>query len=168
MKFQNNERMNRKINIYQMKERNDNNNNNNVHDYQYILKERKTRRKNVAMAWLDNKKTYDIVPQNWIIDCLKMYKISDKVIKFIMESRKIWKVEMTAGGKTLAEVKIQRCIFQGNGHSLLLIVISMVRLILFRRCLGGYKFTKSVEKFNHLTYTVCKKMKKKWRLSYKR
>ena len=42
---------------------------------QYILKESKTRRKNVAMAWTDNKR-YDLVPQSWIIDCLKMYKIS--------------------------------------------------------------------------------------------
>ena len=36
---------------------------------------------------------------------LKMYKISDKVIKFIMEAMKKCKVELTAGGKTLAEVK---------------------------------------------------------------
>ena len=41
---------------------------------QYILNESKTRRKNLV---------YDRVPQSWIIHCLKMFKISDEVIKFI-------------------------------------------------------------------------------------
>ncbi len=43
-----------------------------------------------------------------------MYKITDKVIKFIIEAVKNWKVEMKTKGKTLAEVKIQGCIFLGN------------------------------------------------------
>ena len=42
---------------------------------QQILKESKTRRKNLAMAWIDYKKPYDMVPQSWILNCLKMYKI---------------------------------------------------------------------------------------------
>ena len=45
---------------------------------QHILNESKNRRNNLAMAWVDNKKVYDIVPQSWIINCLKMYKISHK------------------------------------------------------------------------------------------
>ena len=78
---------------------------------QHILKESKTRLKNVVMARIDYKKTYDMVPQSWIIDCLKMYKISDEVIKFIDNTMKNWKLELTAGGKILARVKIQRGIF---------------------------------------------------------
>ena len=35
------------------------------------------------MAWIDYKMAYDIILQSWIIDSLKMYKISDEVIKFI-------------------------------------------------------------------------------------
>ena len=57
---------------------------------QHILKESKTKRKNVAMAWIDYKKAYDLVPQSWIIDYLKMYKISDEVINFIEEAMKNW------------------------------------------------------------------------------
>ena len=33
---------------------------------QHILNESKTRRKNLAMAWIDNKKAYKTVPQSWI------------------------------------------------------------------------------------------------------
>ena len=55
------------------------------------------------MAWIDYKKAYDVVPHSWIINCLKMYKISHKVIKFIDETMKTWRVELTAGGRSLAD-----------------------------------------------------------------
>ena len=65
------------------------------------------------MAWIDYKKAYDIVLQTWITECLKRYKISDKIINFIY-AEKNWEVELTVGGQNLAEVKIQRSIFQGD------------------------------------------------------
>ena len=42
---------------------------------QHIPNESKTRRKNLAMAWIDYKNAYDMIPQSWVINCLKMYKI---------------------------------------------------------------------------------------------
>ena len=45
---------------------------------QNILKDNKTRRKHPAMAWIDYKQAYDMVSQSWIIDSLKMHKISEK------------------------------------------------------------------------------------------
>ena len=53
------------------------------------------------MAWIDYKKAYDIVPHSWIINSLKMYKISDEVINFIDKTMKTWRVELTAGGRRL-------------------------------------------------------------------
>ena len=41
---------------------------------QHILNESKTRQKNLAMAWIDNKMPFDMVPQSWIINCLKCMK----------------------------------------------------------------------------------------------
>ena len=58
------------------------------------------------MAEIDDRKVYDNVLQTWIIECLKTYKISNKVINFITEAMKNWKVELTTEEKTLAEVKI--------------------------------------------------------------
>ena len=43
-----------------------------------------------------------------------MYKISYKSIKFITKAMRNKRVELTAGGKTWAEGKIQRDIFQGG------------------------------------------------------
>ena len=50
---------------------------------QHTLEEKKIKRKNLAMAGITNKKAYDMIPQSWIIACLKMNKISGEVIKFI-------------------------------------------------------------------------------------
>ena len=51
--------------------------------------------KNVAIAWIDYKEEYDMVPQSWIINCLKMYKISNEAINFIEKIMKTWRVELT-------------------------------------------------------------------------
>ena len=57
------------------------------------------------MAWIDNKIVYNMVPQNCIINRLKMYKISYDVINFIGKNMKSWRVELTARGRSLAEAK---------------------------------------------------------------
>ena len=60
---------------------------------------------------MDNKKAYDIVLQSWIINCLKMHKISAEAIKFIKKTMETWRVELTAGRKSLAKLKIRKGIF---------------------------------------------------------
>ena len=111
---------------------------------QHILNESKTRRKNLAMVWIDYKKAYNMVPQSWITNCLKMYKISHDVINFLEKTKKTWIVELTAGGSGLAEAKIQRGTFQGDALSPLLFVIAMIPLDhILRKCTAGYKLSRS-------------------------
>ena len=82
-----------------------------------------------------------------------MYKISDEVINFIEKNMKTWRVELTTGGKNLAETKIQSGIFQGDGLSPLLFIIAMMALNhILRKCTVRYKLSKSQEKINHLMY----------------
>ena len=82
-----------------------------------------------------------------------MYKISDEVINFINKTMKTWRVELTAGERSLAEAKIQRGIFQGDALSPLLIVSAMLPLNhILRTCTAGYKLSRSQEKINHLIY----------------
>ena len=137
---------------------------------QHILNESKTRRKNLAMAWIDYKKAYDMVPQRWIINCHKMNKISDEVINFIEKTMKTWRVELTAGGRSLAEAKIQRGIFQWDALSPSLFITSLMPLNhIVRKWTAGYKLSRSQEKFNHLMYVddiklFSKNEKKNWKL----
>ena len=102
-----------------------------------------------------------------------MYKISHEVINFIEKTLKNWRVELTAGGRSLAETKIQRGIFQGEVLSPFLFIIAMMPLNHnFRKCIAGYKPSRSQEKINHLMYIddiklftkKKKKMKKNWKL----
>ena len=111
------------------------------------------RQKNLAMVWIDYKKIYDMVPQSWIIHCLKMYKISHKVINFIEKTMQTCRVELTAGGRRITETKIQRGIFQGDALSPLLFIIAMMPLNhILRKGTAGYKLSRSQEKINHLMY----------------
>ena len=69
-----------------------------------------------------------MVLQTGIKEFLKMNQISDKVIKFIIEAMKNWKMLLTTGGKTFAKAKIQKGIFQGDAVLPLLFVIAMMSL----------------------------------------
>ena len=96
---------------------------------------------------------YNMVSQRLIIHCLKMYKISDEIIKFIEKTRENCRAELTAGEKSLTAVKILRGIFQDDALSPLLSVIAMMPLShTLRKCAGGNKINKSQEKINHLMY----------------
>ena len=46
---------------------------------QMILRDCKRRQRNLAMAWLDNRKAYDIVPHSWILECMEMFGIAENV-----------------------------------------------------------------------------------------
>ena len=129
---------------------------------QHILNESKTRRKNLQINY---KKASDMVAQSWILHCFKMYKISHEVIKFIEQTMKTWRVERTAGGRSIAETKIQRGIFQGDALSPLLFIIAMMPLNhILRKRAAGYKLSRSQEKINHLMYMDdIKLFAKKWK-----
>ena len=127
---------------------------------QHILNESKTRRKNLALDWIDCKKAYDVVPQSWILHCVKMYKISHGVINFMEKTMKTWRVELTDWGRRIAETKIQRGIFQGDALSPLLFVIAMTPLNhILRKCAAGYKLSRSPN-IHWWHYIICKKWKR--------
>ena len=114
-------------------------------------KQEQTKKSSYGME--DYKKAYDMVPQSWIINCLKMYKISHEVINFIEKNMKNWRVELTAGWRSLAETNIQRGIFQGDALSPQLSIIVMTPLKhILRKCTVGYKLSRSQEKISHLMY----------------
>ena len=83
-----------------------------------------------------------------------MYMISDEIINFIEKTMETWGGKLIAGGRSLAEAKIQWGIFQGDALIPLLFVIAVMPLNhIYGKCTGGYKLSKLQEKINHLMYT---------------
>ena len=51
-----------------------------------VIKEVKSRYKNLAMAWLDHKKTYDMVSHSWIIECLDLLGVAGNIKSLLVNS----------------------------------------------------------------------------------
>ena len=121
---------------------------------EHILKESKTKRKNLAMAWLDNKKAYDMLPQSWILHCLKMYKISHEAINLHRTDHENLESGADRGRKKHSWNTDPKEAFSKEMHyrPLLFIIAMMPLNHILRKCAVGHKLSRSQEKINHLMY----------------
>ena len=60
------------------------------------------------MARIDYNKAYDMVPHSWVIDCLEIEGINEKIRILLAESTRSWPVELISGEENLGEVNIRR------------------------------------------------------------
>ena len=51
-----------------------------------VIKEVKSRNKNLAMAWVDYKNAYDMVPHSWIIHCLDLFGVGENIKSLLLNS----------------------------------------------------------------------------------
>ena len=98
-----------------------------------VIKEVKSRNKNLAMAWIDYKKAYDMVPHSWIIECLDLFGVAKNIKSLLVNSMKKWKVMLCSGNSELGELEIKRGIFQGDSLSPLVFVLALIPLSLILR-----------------------------------
>ena len=98
-----------------------------------IITNCKRRKTGLAIAWVDYKKAFDMVPHSWIIKCMRMLGVAQNMIGLVQNSMDKWKTVLTAGSEELGEVNIQWGIFQGDSLSPLLFVLSLISLTLLLR-----------------------------------
>ena len=67
----------------------------------------KSRNKNLAMAWIDYKKTYDRVPHSWIIKCLDFFGVAENIKSLLVNTMEKWNVILCSGSYELGEVEIK-------------------------------------------------------------
>ena len=116
-----------------------------------ILKE--VRKKNLGVGWIDYQKAYDNVAHSWVLECLTILGVNEKVNSFLKKSMTSWEVELKCGNKSLGNFNIRRGIFQGDSLSPLLFVIALIPLTyILRKSRPGYEFAKNGEKINRLLY----------------
>ena len=72
-----------------------------------VIKEFRSRNKNLAMAWIDYKKAYDMVPHLWIIECLDLFGVGENIKSLLVNSMEKWNVMLCSGNSELCEVEIK-------------------------------------------------------------
>ena len=96
-----------------------------------VIKEVKSRNENLAMAWIDYKKAYDMVPpHSCIMECLDLFVVAENIESLLVNSMEKWKVMLCSGNSELGKVEIKRGIFQGVSLSPLVFVLALIPLSL--------------------------------------
>ena len=63
-----------------------------------VFRDCKRRRTNLAMAWIDYGKAYDMIPHSWISECLEVFGVAENTKNFLINSINKWKLELTPNG----------------------------------------------------------------------
>ena len=90
-----------------------------------VIKEIKSRNNNLAMAWIDYKKTYEMVSHSWIIECLDLFGVAANIKSLLVNSMEKWNVTLCSENSELGEVEIKRDIFQEDSLSTLVFVLAL-------------------------------------------
>ena len=70
------------------------------------------------MAWVDYKKAYGMIPHSWILKCLEMFGAAGNIIALLEKSMNNWETELTASGRTLGTVNVERYLSGGQPVSI--------------------------------------------------
>ena len=84
---------------------------------------------------------------------MEIFGIAENLRTFLQKSMQQWRLLLVANGEDLGEVNVKRGIFQGNGQSPLLFVLSMVALsLILKKVNACYKWGRKEYKLNHLLF----------------
>ena len=79
-----------------------------------ILRNARAGKKNLAMAWINYQKAYDMVRHSLIEECLNNFGIARNIKRLVVNSTTDWRTELVPENTSIREVKINRGIFQGD------------------------------------------------------
>ena len=66
-----------------------------------VIREVKSRKKNLAMPWIDYKKAYDMVPHPWIKECFDLFGVAENIKTLLVNSMEKWRLMLCAGNSKL-------------------------------------------------------------------
>ena len=121
--------------------------NDSLHIDRAVIEEVKFRNKNLAMAWIDYKRAYDLVPHSCIIEYLDLFGVAKNIKSLLVKSMEKCKLMLCSGYSELGEVEIKQGIFQGDSLSSLVFVLALIPLsLILRKAKAPYEFSGSKEK----------------------
>jgi len=107
-----------------------------------ILKEVRSKKRNLYTVWLDYRKAFDSVPREWLLHALRLAKVPEKLITAIKELTKIWAIKLHLNGTKATipseMIKLLKGILQGDSLSVILFILSVNPLSHLLKILKGY------------------------------
>ena len=100
-----------------------------------VLKDCKKRHTNLSIAWIDYRKAFHLVPDNWVNEYMEIFGIAENLKTFLQKSMQQWRL------------------FEEDSLLPLLFVLCMVPLSLILKKVNlCYKWGKTEYKLNHLLF----------------
>ena len=107
-----------------------------------ILEESKEYERNLSVAYYDYEKAFDSTPHRWQVECFKLCKINDTVIKILEQLQKIWhtRLEVWNNGELVRSpiIEFKRGFFQGDALSPVAFCITEIPLGIMLQRVHGY------------------------------
>ena len=72
-----------------------------------VIREVKTRKKNLAISWIVQNKIYDMVPYSQINECLNLFGVVENIKTLFVNSMEKWRVMSSTGNSELGKVDIK-------------------------------------------------------------
>ena len=85
-----------------------------------VVKNSRRRKTNLNVAWIDFRKTYDMVPHSWILNTLELVGTARNIMELLKRGMQSWRMVLFSEKNKLGKVNIRRGIFQGDSLSSLL------------------------------------------------
>ena len=122
-----------------------------------ILEDAKMNKKNLSTVWTDVRKAFDSPTHAWILKVLSMNKTNKRIIKFVDNIMKGWKISITVdtvnGKEQLEPINVKRGILQGDSFVVKLFVLCLDPIAWTIRGYEGYKLTHDrTLKITHLLF----------------
>ena len=76
-----------------------------------VIREVNSRKKNLAIAWIDYKKAYDMVRPSWIKECLDLFEVAENIKSLPINSMEKWRVMWCAVNSELSKKLILSEVF---------------------------------------------------------
>jgi len=112
----------------------------------------KSKYRSLVVAWIDYRKAYNLVPHNWLLECLHLFQFPPVLVSCLERLLPLWRTTLflQLPGSD-ADVSVKCVIFQGDTVSPLLFCLALNPLSYLLDNLKGYKIS-AVTNLTHLMY----------------
>ena len=120
-----------------------------------VLNEVKKNLQNLVTVWLDHQKEFDSVPHEWLIESSKLAKLPPLIVTAIDTLTKLWAANMNTSRENVSftsNLEYKNGIFQGDGLSVLLFILSMNTLSFMLNRLKDYSTGKGNSREINITH----------------